>query len=381
MSASIITVGTEITDGQIINSNSQWIAKKLDNLEIRTVLHLSVPDNKDLMIAAFEFASLTTELVFICGGLGPTVDDFTRDVVSEFLNQPLVTDPVALEKIESKLSERRLAIQNGHRRQALIPKTARALNNSYGVAPGFVIESSSLHGNNQYWVLPGPPLEIEAIWNDHIQESMENRPKIEQALRLHTWLCLGIPESEIARITEEFFDTFEFEKEYGYRINMPYVEVKLWCDSRIEEVQNALADFPNKIGSSYVGKTLEEVHQPFLNLLARYSHLQITDNFSDGLLLQKLQQLVPKEVLTKLNLNYTLGSTKIIPRSAVLKGSLLIEIQTPKNQEVIWHLKSSEMEQQIRVPLVPRRSARFNTLYALEALFLKAPSNTSITSE
>jgi molybdenum cofactor synthesis domain-containing protein len=380
MSASIITVGTEITDGQITDSNSQWIAKKLDALDIRTTLHISVPDNRELMMAAFEFAALTTELVFICGGLGPTIDDFTRDVVAEFLAQPLVTDSNSLRIIEQKLNERKLTIRDGHRRQALLPKTAQALENSYGVAPGFFVESESHHGKNQFWVLPGPPKEIAAIWNDHIQKKLELIPKTQNALKLHTWLCLGVPESEVAQITEDYFNAFGFEKQFGYRIQLPYVEVKLWCDPNAPDVEKALREFPNKLGDNYVGKSSAEIYQPFLNFVGGFSKLQLTDNFSDGLFLTRLQQILPSDLQEKINLTYTLGSNKVIPRSAVPKDTLLIEVQKPMDQELIWHLKTMDQEKQIRVPLISRRSSHFTKLYAFEILVLKASSSTSITS-
>jgi molybdenum cofactor synthesis domain-containing protein len=98
MKAAILTIGTEITDGQIVDSNSQWISLQLDAHNIKTVLHMSVPDNRDDMIGAIEYARAKGDLVFICGGLGPTSDDFTRDVVAEVLGKPLVLDETSCSK-------------------------------------------------------------------------------------------------------------------------------------------------------------------------------------------------------------------------------------------------------------------------------------------
>src|SRR5690606_30735889 len=89
-SAAVLTVGTEITSGEILNSNSKWIAEQLETLGFEVMLHLSVPDDRPLINDAHNFAARHSDIPLITGGLGPTSDDFTRDVISDWASFPLV---------------------------------------------------------------------------------------------------------------------------------------------------------------------------------------------------------------------------------------------------------------------------------------------------
>jgi molybdenum cofactor synthesis domain-containing protein len=237
MNAAIVTIGTEITDGQIVDSNSQWISLQLDTHNIKTVLHMSVPDNRDDMISAMKFAESRATLIFICGGLGPTSDDFTRDVVSEVLRQPLELDEDSWTTIQHKLTSRDVTLRDGHKRQAMIPHGSLALANDAGVAPGFFSEKNG----KQYWVLPGPPKEIASIWNNHVDPRLI---MAEKKMNLKTWQCTGVPESELAFITEDYFSKFDFNKKFGYRFQPGrVVEVKVWYERDNSLADKVIADF------------------------------------------------------------------------------------------------------------------------------------------
>ncbi len=95
----ILAIGTEVTSGQIINKNAAWMSEKLNSYGMEVFHHLSVPDERELMINAMRFLTGSNHL-FITGGLGPTSDDFTREVVAEFAKKPLVFDPSELGIIE-----------------------------------------------------------------------------------------------------------------------------------------------------------------------------------------------------------------------------------------------------------------------------------------
>ncbi len=237
MKASILTIGTEITDGQIIDSNSQWISQQLYKFNIPVDLHMSVPDDQDAMKDAILYALSKSQLVFICGGLGPTSDDFTRDIISSTLGLPLELDTPSWATIQQKLNGRGVTLREGHRRQALIPQTSQALDNEVGVAPGFFLE----HNHKKIWVLPGPPKEISAIWNKHIETKLQT---IDSELELHSWLCSGHPESELAHITEEFFSKYDFKKKFGYRFDVHRtVEIKVWVQKEHPESKKAVEEF------------------------------------------------------------------------------------------------------------------------------------------
>lgn len=242
MKAAIVTVGTEITDGQITDRNSQWLSERLTALGLEIVAHVSVPDSADAMSAAFQWSLSRSDLLVICGGLGPTSDDFTRDVVADYFQQPLVLDSDSWNYIQKKLSSRNVTLREGHRRQAMIPKNAKALENDAGVAPGFALAI----GPRTIWVLPGPPKEIEAIWKRFLEPQIQAW-NIQQTSVLHTWRCQGVPESELAHMTEEFFSVYDFDKKFGYRAHAPYVEIKLWVQKSDAQAVAAVAAFTEKI--------------------------------------------------------------------------------------------------------------------------------------
>jgi molybdopterin-biosynthesis enzyme MoeA-like protein len=124
----------------------------------------------------------------------------------------------------------------------MIPEGAEALQNDAGIAPGFFIE---LQGQ-RIWVLPGPPKEIAAIWSSHVNDRLET---VEKEMNLKIWQCAGVPESELAFMTEDFFSKYDFKKKFGYRFQPGrVVEVKLWFEKNCPEADTAVAAFENVIG-------------------------------------------------------------------------------------------------------------------------------------
>jgi len=175
-------------------------------------------------------------LIFCSGGLGPTSDDITRDSLAAFVGQPLELHQESWQTIQNKLQGRKVTLRDGHRQQAMLPKSAKALDNDAGVAPGFYLES----GSKKFWVLPGPPKEISAIWEKHVAVMLT--AFADHAMVLQTWRFTGVPESELAFMTEQYFGPFEFKKKFGYRAHAPYVEIKLWHDNSAE-AQRAINGF------------------------------------------------------------------------------------------------------------------------------------------
>lgn len=361
LKAAIVTVGTEITDGQIFDRNSRWLSQKLDVLNVKTIQHISIPDSVPLMLEAFSSACRQADLVFISGGLGPTVDDFTRDVISEFISKPLKEDEASLKVIVEKITGRGLTLRDGHRRQALIPEGGIALPNSYGVAPGFYVE----HQGKKIWALPGPPKEIEAIW-PLVQAAIEKIPQPENSMKLQTWLCLGVAESDIAQRTEDFFSSYKFEKQFGYRIQLPYVEVKLWYDSSAPESSEALEKFTAHIQKHFVAHHLKEAHRPFLDFISAFKKVTLVDTFTQGTALSVFTDILAQK--PQITLSYIMNASVDLK---VEMDELRLELAAPKDSQITWIVTTGLDTQQIQVPLASHRSSQYNQLYALEVLFLK----------
>lgn len=218
--AGILGIGTELTHGQILNRNGQWLSDVLIKKGIRTNFHLVVPDDKTLMLEALHFAKTHCGLAVVTGGLGPTSDDFTRDIVAEFFGLALEWNETAWQHIVTRIRARGREPKDIQKQQAYIPETAKLLMNPAGTACGFFVQKDGL----DVFVLPGPPKEIEAIWPEIDQWLSDKVTHIDPWLT-KIWLMKDALESEIALLTEEALQGSGLER--GYRATIPDVEVKV----------------------------------------------------------------------------------------------------------------------------------------------------------
>ena len=225
MKASILAIGTELTTGQIINRNATTISEKLKAFGVAISTHLTVPDDKKIILQSLEFIEKQSDLLFITGGLGPTSDDFTRDVVAEWAQVKMSFHEQSWEHIQERLSSRGFKVRDMQKQQCYFPENSQILFNSEGTANGFSLKVKNL----QVYVLPGPPREIEAIWKAHINNDLIERTKHITKSITKSWDTIGVGESEVAFQVEEALKDRSHDEylEIGYRVHLPYVEVKL----------------------------------------------------------------------------------------------------------------------------------------------------------
>lgn len=154
--AEIIAVGTELLLGQITNTNAQFLAKHLSTLGYHHHFQTVVGDNADRLKHVLDVASTRSDLIILTGGLGPTKDDLTKEVVSEFVNETLVIHEPSLQFIEQYFLKVNRPMTENNKKQALVLNNSHILMNHNGMAPGMVYESE----NKQFVLLPGPPKEM-----------------------------------------------------------------------------------------------------------------------------------------------------------------------------------------------------------------------------
>lgn len=228
--ASILAIGTELTTGQIINRNAAWISEKLVELGADIVLHETVADDRAAIALALDRCSSVSQLIFVCGGLGPTTDDFTRDCIAAWLKVPLEYYAPTWTKIENRLTRLGVPVASSNKQQAYYPLGSTVLTNPQGTADGFECRHLEL----KLWVLPGPPREIEAIWSEnHLDEKIRALlpAQLNRSL-LSTWSCMGVSEAQLGEITEKALEGSGFVT--GYRAHRPYIEVKVWVPQDLE---------------------------------------------------------------------------------------------------------------------------------------------------
>jgi nicotinamide-nucleotide amidase len=159
MHAEIIAVGSELLTPSRLDTNSLFITERLNQLGIDVRVKAVVGDDRAALAAVFSLALARAELVVLTGGLGPTDDDLTREVVAEVLGLQLHEDPAVLDRIRRRFESRRLQMPEINRRQAMVPEGAIVLENANGTAPGLLITQQA----RTVLLLPGPPRELKPI--------------------------------------------------------------------------------------------------------------------------------------------------------------------------------------------------------------------------
>lgn len=140
MNAEVITVGTELLLGQILDTNSLYLSRKLAEIGVNLYYKTSVGDNTGRLRAALEIAAGRADIIVITGGLGPTVDDITRDGIAGYTGKKLLPDNETMLKLEHFFKARGIKMSGNNRVQAYIPEGATVIENRAGTAPGFIIE-------------------------------------------------------------------------------------------------------------------------------------------------------------------------------------------------------------------------------------------------
>src|SRR3954454_15113379 len=136
MKAEILSIGTELTTGQNLDTNSQWLSLRLAEIGIPVGWHTTIADDLDANVEAFAIASHRARLVIATGGLGPTQDDLTREVLARLAGVPLVFDEASFETIRKMFASRGRAMPERNRVQAMVPQGAEVVPNAFGTAPG-----------------------------------------------------------------------------------------------------------------------------------------------------------------------------------------------------------------------------------------------------
>ncbi len=245
--AGIVVTGTEVITGRIADSNGPWVSERLAELGVEVAHILVVADRPDDLMATLRFlADEGMDLIVTTGGLGPTADDLTAEVVASFAGRELVLDEEMLEKIAEILrafARRRAfdldeeALLEANRKQAMVPAGAEALD-PIGTAPGLVVPA----GERVVVVLPGPPRELQPMWPVAI-ETPAVREVLARATPLHgyTMRMFGVPESEIAKSLREI--------EHDDGVEVGAVEIttclrrgEIEIDIRYRDEQAAIAD-------------------------------------------------------------------------------------------------------------------------------------------
>lgn len=200
MKSELIAVGTEILTGQIVNTNAQFLSEKCAELGIDVYFHTAVGDNENRLLSVLEIASKRSDMVILCGGLGPTEDDLTKQTLARFLGRDLVFDQQAVDKLNRFFASRPGRIRTpNNERQAQLVAGSIPLHNPTGLAVGSMTEQDGV----TYIVLPGPPSELKAMF---AQSLLPLLTQSEQQLYSRVLRFFGIGESQLVTILADLID-------------------------------------------------------------------------------------------------------------------------------------------------------------------------------
>ncbi|QCE37864.1 competence/damage-inducible protein A [Streptococcus suis] len=200
MKAELIAVGTEILTGQIINTNAQFLSEKCAELGVDVYFHTAVGDNENRLLSVLEVASQRSDLVILCGGLGPTEDDLTKQTLATFLGRNLVFDELAMAKLDRFFTSRPGRVRTpNNERQAQIVEGSQALQNLAGLAVGGMVEQDGV----TYIVLPGPPSELKAMFSESLLPLLSQS---QQQLYSRVLRFFGIGESQLVTVLADLID-------------------------------------------------------------------------------------------------------------------------------------------------------------------------------
>ncbi|UCD85625.1 MAG: competence/damage-inducible protein A [Deltaproteobacteria bacterium] len=191
--AEIITIGDELISGKVVDTNSAYISRRLPAIGLEVRYHTSVGDNREDISRALRQALNRSQVAVICGGLGPTVDDITREVASEVFRQRLVKNEEVLDSIKDRFSRRGLEMTPNNERQAFFPLRAELIPNSQGTAWGFFLrERGSL-----LIFLPGVPRELEVMMEEKVIPLLSREIKRKVHIKSKVLNTFGLTESKL----------------------------------------------------------------------------------------------------------------------------------------------------------------------------------------
>ncbi|MEM2204338.1 MAG: nicotinamide mononucleotide deamidase-related protein [Sulfolobales archaeon] len=240
--ASVLAIGNEVVQGRVLNTNSQYLGRRLTLLGYDVVLSASVPDRMELIVEILRIATdrFSSDLIVTTGGLGPTYDDITSEALSKYLGEEHVVNEEALEMVRQKYVARGLGLTPERIKMAMMPKSAKPIPNPIGTAPGILVKK----GDKLFVSLPGVPSEMQAIWEQSIEPMLRNASQVR--ISEVTITVKGVMESVAARIVNKIVK--EKPKIYvktqpkGIELGSPVLDIYIMASSNnIEDARNECA--------------------------------------------------------------------------------------------------------------------------------------------
>ncbi|WP_195973055.1 competence/damage-inducible protein A [Clostridium thermobutyricum] len=264
MRCELLSVGTEILLGDIVNTNAQFLAKELASMGIDIYYQSVVGDNKERMLQAFKEGLSRSDMIITTGGLGPTKDDMTKELACEYFGYKCELHEESLESIKEYFRRMGREFVESNEKQAYFPKEAIILKNNTGTAPGAIIKKD----DKTIIVLPGPPSEMKRMFNESVRpylEKLTGYTIVSEVVRIH-----GVGESKVEELVQDLIDNgknptvapYAKEGEVTLRVTAKAKtkeEGEKLIDPVLTEIKNRLGDSIYNIGEEGLNLTVAKL--------------------------------------------------------------------------------------------------------------------------
>ena len=315
MKVEVITTGTELLLGEILNTNFTWLAQQLNLRGFDVLYQTTVGDNPKRMKEILDIAAKRADIIITSGGLGPTRGDITKEMIAEHCGVDMYMNLEVWNHIHDLLSKRNICIAENNEKQALVPSGAIVLHNEAGTAPGLILE----HGGKTFIMLPGPPFELKNVCEKELFPYFEQRFPHLGIIKSHTLKLLGIGESNLAEMLDDII-VHQSNPTIALYARRGEILIRLTAKASTEEGADALiANMQEKVEKvvgtyvyGYDDETLPEVLGK--ELLSRQQTIAFAESCTGGLVSSMM--------------------TDVPGSSEYLKGSVISYTDVIKNQVI-----------------------------------------------
>ncbi|HEY1173039.1 MAG TPA: competence/damage-inducible protein A [Verrucomicrobiae bacterium] len=297
MNIEIINTGSELMLGRVLNTHQQWLCRQLTDRGYLVQRQVSIADEGKAIQDAVREAAGHADLIICTGGLGPTSDDLTRDLIAELLGKPLHEDPRIAAQIESFFTKRKRPMPPSTLIQARVPEGALVLENRYGTAPGLAMKLDP----NPYrpdrkatWIvmLPGPPRELRPVFLEEVVPFLNREFPLEAVFACRTLRSVGLGESRVEeQIAPALAQLTKAGLQIGYCARVGEVDVRLvfeGCGAE-ETVQEAAEIVYGQIGNHIFAENDENMENTLVKMLTeRKKTLALAESCTGGFIAHRL---------------------------------------------------------------------------------------------
>jgi len=294
MIAEVISIGDELTSGQRLDTNSQWLSQRLGEIGIPVVYHTTVADDLEANIRVFRQAVERADVVLATGGLGPTADDLTREALARLAGVELVLVPSAMEHIRGLFARRKREMPRRNTVQAMFPAGSRVIHNPHGTAPGIDLDVPPPLGRpSRVLALPGVPAEMREMWEGTLAGLLSGLAGAGRVIRHRRIKCFGVGESDLEQMLPDLIRRGRTPS-VGITVSEATITLRITAAGATAEeclaaMEPTVATIQACLGSLVYGEEDDELEHAVLRMLsARGKTLATAECGTAGLLAQWL---------------------------------------------------------------------------------------------